>query len=251
MKRILSFLLIGILWALPSGAMESREADQLFLQAGQAYKDARFDEAIRLGEEILSGGRENAAVYYNLGNAYLKNQDLGRAIVNYLRARSLSPRDADVRANLSFSHTLVDNYQDFLALRGLKKVFFFSQLSDRELKWIALYFFMFSGMIVLVGLYHKKVRIKRIIIWTAAASLLWVICLVSIGMRMAVCAGHAVVIKGVDAKYEPVKDATTYFRISEGAEVRLLRHEDGWAKIERPDGRSAWVPLAVVEKVWP
>ena len=250
MNKIASLLIMMILGLTPVMAMENAEADHLFAQAAQAYKDGRFDEAIQVDEKIITGDLESSTIYYNLGNAYLKKKALGKAIVNYLRSERMSPRDADVRANLIFARSNVENYQPFSSPSGLENALSLKQLSEGELKWIVLFVFIIAGTFVLVGLY-KRVRTKRIILWTALISCVWLYCLVVIVMRTASESGHAVVIKGAEAKYEPSLEATTYFKLPEGAEVRLLRCEDTWAKIERPDGKAAWVVVDAVEKVLP
>ena len=41
-------------------------------EAAKMYKEGDYAKAVELYEQILSGDRESAAVYYNLGNAYYK-----------------------------------------------------------------------------------------------------------------------------------------------------------------------------------
>src|SRR4029077_19623718 len=48
-------------------------------------------------------GHESGPVYFNLGNAYFRAGNPGRAILNYERARRLMPRDPDLHANLGFA----------------------------------------------------------------------------------------------------------------------------------------------------
>src|ERR1041384_66422 len=71
-----------------------------FKAANQLYNDGKFAESIGIYEKIEP---KTAHVYYNLGNAYFRNNQLGNAILNYERARALSPRDPDVLANLKFA----------------------------------------------------------------------------------------------------------------------------------------------------
>ncbi len=62
-------------------------------------------------------------------------------------------------------------------------------------------------------------------------------------------AGLAVAVSAAEAKFEPFQGATTYFRIPEGTEVRVLREQEGWLKIERADGKTGWVAASTVEKI--
>ena len=72
-------------------------------EANAQYERGEFSGAAQQYEALIDSGYEDAVLYYNLGNAYFKNGDLGRAVLNYLRAEELSPRDADIRANLEFA----------------------------------------------------------------------------------------------------------------------------------------------------
>ena len=72
------------------------QGEELFAQAVQKYQSGDYAAAIDLNERILKeAGVESASVYFNLGNSYFRNGELGRAIANYLRVRpysSMSPR---------------------------------------------------------------------------------------------------------------------------------------------------------------
>ncbi len=94
--------LILILLILASGAVAADFAEE-FQQANQFYEQREYESAIRLYESILSEGIESAELYYNLGNAYFRNDDIGHAILNYLRAQRLDPADEDIRHNLEFA----------------------------------------------------------------------------------------------------------------------------------------------------
>ena len=56
-------------------------------------KRANYEEAARTYQHLVGLGYEDATLYYNLANAYYKSEDMGRAILNYLRARRLAPFD--------------------------------------------------------------------------------------------------------------------------------------------------------------
>ena len=45
----------------------------------------------------------SAALYYNLGNAYYRKNDITQAIIAYERALKLSPSDEDTRYNLQLA----------------------------------------------------------------------------------------------------------------------------------------------------
>jgi len=71
--------------------------------AGTAYEAGDYGRAVTLYEALLDLGWKNGTVYYNLGNAYLRGGELGRAIAAYRYGESFQPRDEDLQANLAFA----------------------------------------------------------------------------------------------------------------------------------------------------
>ncbi|MFA5857914.1 MAG: tetratricopeptide repeat protein [Elusimicrobiota bacterium] len=76
---------------------------QLYDEMNKAYERMDFAAAIMHGEKLTGQSKINASVYYNLGNAYYRNNEFGKAILNYRRGLRLSPRDEDIRHNLNFT----------------------------------------------------------------------------------------------------------------------------------------------------
>src|SRR6185436_11225451 len=71
--------------------------------ANKLYEQGKFVEAAAGYEKLVLGGQSSAPIYYNLGNAYFKSGQIGRAIRAYRQAERLTPRDPDLRANLQFA----------------------------------------------------------------------------------------------------------------------------------------------------
>ena len=71
-------------------ADESVDMD-LFSAANDLYVDGNFEEAALVYERLVRLGYQDATLYYNLANAYYRNEDMGRAMVNYLQRAPHSP----------------------------------------------------------------------------------------------------------------------------------------------------------------
>ncbi len=72
-----------------------------------AYNKKEYKNVITYYENILKEGKTSAALYYNLGNAYYKDNQLGKAIYNYELANKLNPTDGNVKNNLRIANTKV------------------------------------------------------------------------------------------------------------------------------------------------
>ncbi len=104
MKQIISsilfasFIIIGLV--LSNQTTRLTEAmSQTSQRAAEAYQAEKFAEATQAYQELVTVGVKNSDIFYNLGNAYFKQGDLGRAIVNYRRAKLLAPRGHRPKTN--------------------------------------------------------------------------------------------------------------------------------------------------------
>src|SRR6058998_3445776 len=79
------------------------QADVEFAKANQEYAQGFFKEAISGYETLVRAGQWNANLFYDLGNAYFRTGDFGRAILNYERALALDRHHPEVTANLQIA----------------------------------------------------------------------------------------------------------------------------------------------------
>jgi tetratricopeptide (TPR) repeat protein len=70
-------------------------------EAAQGY----YRQAIAAYEQLIAAGIHNAKLYYNLGNAYFRLNDLGHAILHYRRGLRLEPGNRQLQANLSYARS--------------------------------------------------------------------------------------------------------------------------------------------------
>jgi hypothetical protein len=109
-----------------------------FITALEAYKSGDYPAAVAGLEAIAQSGVSNGALYYNLGNAHLKNGELGRAILWYERSAKLIPGDPDLMFNLEYARSLSQDATDEGALPLLRIFFFWNyQLSSRTIAVLA------------------------------------------------------------------------------------------------------------------
>src|SRR5690242_8434285 len=79
------------------------QSDAEFAKANQEFAQGHFKEAITGYEALVRGGQWNANLFYDLGNAYFRTRDFGRAILNYERALALDNHHPEATANLQIA----------------------------------------------------------------------------------------------------------------------------------------------------
>src|SRR6266404_4597509 len=74
-----------------------------FAKANQEYAQGNFKEAIASYEALVQADQWNANLFYDLGNAYFRTRDFGRAILNYERVLALDQHHPEATANLQIA----------------------------------------------------------------------------------------------------------------------------------------------------
>lgn len=210
--------------------MDAKEASQLLDKANELYQQGSFHEAATCYEELVRIC-PSANGYYNLGNAYYRQNKIGYAILNYERARRLSPRDPDILHNLAYVRSLVPE----TARSDLARIFGF--FTPREL-WIVLvvgYVFLIT-LVVFAGRRRKPVRIILgilvVLILFGAAGLVH---------KSKSPPKGVVVSPGVAAYFEPNLLGTVHFTLPEGALVSVQQQREDWCLIKRQDQKRGWI----------
>lgn len=107
MKKIFSTIILFLATVLLCLANDYTEA------ADSAYMNDDFPRAISLYEQALKENGSSSTLFYNLGNAYYRDGNYGKAILNYNRALKLDPSNSDARTNLDFVNSkIVDKPND-------------------------------------------------------------------------------------------------------------------------------------------
>lgn len=93
-------------------ANDEAQLTQNFLSGTKAYEKGDFNNAISDFTQIAAKGIDNGKLFYNIANAYLKNDQLGNAILWYERAFKLIPNDPDLKFNLSYARSLIKDERE-------------------------------------------------------------------------------------------------------------------------------------------
>lgn len=243
MKRII-FLIISFVVLLNTVFGQ----DSRFTKANALFQDGKFEEAKSGYLDILKTGVQSPELYYNLGNAYYKLGELPFAIINYERARLLSPSDEDIKANLDLSNSqIVDKItplgEFFLAgwITSLRD----SKDSDSWAIWAVITFFLTLGCIGSFFFVNNSV-VKRVAF--SAGILLLLINIFSFSFASAqknkfTSHSNAIVFSPtVTVKSSPDLTGSDLFILHEGTKVSILRMLGSWAEIRLKDGNVGWLP---------
>ena len=243
-------LLFWVLITVPGYALNRQEADVVFEQANTAYREADYQQAAKYYEQILDGGWESGALFYNLGSSYFREGDLGKTILNYERARRLIPRDQELTANYRYACSLRKPGADDRLQTWISH---FLRISSDLLSMHDMIWFLFLILILLGcghGLYLFGFLSRKFFRgFFVGLSVIWGILLFSLIGNMIHNNQRAVILTESQARFEPRPEATAHFDVVPGQTVKITGQEAQWVKIKRVDGKRGWVPKDALEKI--
>lgn len=238
-----------ILFNISLPAFAQRQEEETFFKANQAFKQGRYQEAVDGYGQLIEQGYENGHLHFNLGNAYLRLNQLGRAILQYERAGLFMPRDADLQFNLNYA---LDQTKDALPQNKSfigAGFFWMDSFTLGELAWgFAVLNLLFWGILFIRILTKSDWNYYLTIIFLIS----WLITGFSFGLKWYTLAtdNRAVVLeKEVNILAGPDTKDTVLFKLHEGALVRQERAEDDWALIRLSDDKRGWVKSDFIEKI--
>ena len=98
--------------------------------AKKYYQSGNYEDAIDEYEVLILDGFINPYVYYNLSDAYYKNNEIGKAVLNLERALKLMPRNKDFRINRNIFAKIVQEPEKNIAERFLYKILLIVSLNE-------------------------------------------------------------------------------------------------------------------------
>jgi tetratricopeptide (TPR) repeat protein len=241
---------IGLLFLVnPAAANEDRQWQGLFAKANLAYQEARFQEAAAGYQELIRSGYGAGALYYNLGNTYFRQDQLGRAILSYERARFFIPRDGDLKFNLRHAYLLVEDFipesQGFESL----SLFWLDSLRLDEVFWGFAILNVLFWFVLLLRLYFRADWNYYLFL---ALLVFWFLAGLSFGLKWYQVGNdhRAVVVEDeVNILAGPDPKDTVLFRLHAGTIAHYERSEDGWYLVTLPGEKRGWVKAEVIELI--
>lgn len=221
--------------------------DSLSINAEKFYINKNYKASIDCYESILSKNLNSFKLQYNLGNAYFKNNQLGKAIYHYQLAKKLDAKNQDVNVNLSVANAKtidkIDSKENFF-LSAIKTglVNYFTTTGWAWLSIISLLLTLILAFIFFIG---KTPLIKRLTFFSSALFLILFISSMVLGysaLHIKQTKSFAIILdREVKITEEPISSSKSKFNLHEGTQVSVLESNEIWTNIKLENGNEGWV----------
>jgi len=243
MKNILYILFFSFVLASKSFGNE------LLQKAEKAYDSKNYKEAITNYEKLLSGGFKSYQLYFNLGNAYYRDKQLGKAIYNYELARKLDPNDEDVRINLGIAAAKttdkIDSKENFFI--SAVKTNVLSSFNTAGWAWLSISAIITLCFFIFLFISSGKILLKRISFFLAFVLLIGFFTTYFLGFSAlkSKYENKFAIITAKETKVmnEPTATASSKFSLHEGTKIRVVENNGDWVLIKLDNGNEGWIKL--------
>jgi hypothetical protein len=211
----------------------------------EAAKDY-YRKAILHYERLVASGIRNGRLYYNIGNAWFRLDDMGRAILNYRRSALYNPADPNLEQNIQFARSRrINRIEAQQRDRVFKTLFFIHYDVPTRVRFgIFLGAFILLWVSAVVAIFYRRGWVRTSIISLAAVCVVLMISLIAEKISMTrdpagvVIAPEVTARKGDGETYQPSFTAPLF----SGTEFDLLEQRPDWWYIELEDGARCWIP---------
>jgi tetratricopeptide (TPR) repeat protein len=239
--------LIALLFCAGSAASAIAQPNAEFAKANQEYAQGNFKEAIASYETLARANEWNANLFYDLGNAYFRTRDFGRAILNYERALALDQHHPEATANLQIARdesralelqpTRLDRYLQFASINQYS-------IAAAIAFWLGIF-----GIAALIFARRRSAALMSlsVLCLVVCAMAVWAIHTLdnsSKGRALAIVTGN-----DVQARLATADSANSVLALPPGSEIKILSTRGDWMYAALPNDLRGWVQTKNAEQV--
>lgn len=247
MKKIIFLVFITILTISTKSIFCQNNYQTIIDSANIYYSDAKYEKAINLYNSVVDKGFESAKLYYNIGNAYFKSDDIANAILYFEKAKKLKPNDEDINFNLEVANSRIsDNIEEIPELifikwwRSIKNLYYVDTWAKISIFSISFFF-----LLALVYFMSKKNFLRKFSFFSGII----LIILFAISLNISIKKYKSTINQNegiiftpsITVKSSPNKNSVDLFVVHEGTKIKLIDKLGEWVEIKIANGSVGWV----------
>jgi tetratricopeptide (TPR) repeat protein len=223
------------------------QVEVVFDEGNALYNQGNYTEAIEKYTSIINNGFESAELYYNLGNAYYKINDIANSIFYFEKSLLLDPNNNETKNNLSFSQNMtIDRIETVPVNQVSKFISKFTNVFDYNTWLLISIIFEFLSLIVFsLYLFNKNSDTKKRFFSIGSIFLFFFIIFLILGINSKSeyeKNNPAILFENrISFKSEPNERSEDLFLLNEGTKVNVLEKLNEWSLVELSNGSKGWI----------
>ncbi|MEP2936402.1 MAG: tetratricopeptide repeat protein [Gilvibacter sp.] len=249
MKKLLFIALLS----LPLVGMA--QVTDLFNKGKELYKAESYEQAIEAWKTVIDKGQHSASLYYNIGNAYYKLNQVAPSIYYYEKALQLNPDDSEVLNNIAFARNMrvdiIEPLPKTVFAKWYQKI---AGITDYDGWALGSVIFMILLVVAFTGYYFSGASLKKRFFFVGGLVMI-ALMLGSVAMAYSTYNDEQakrfgiIFEEAIDVKSEPTPSGEFAFELHEGTKVSIVDQDQDWLLIRLIDGKEGWVPSEVLREL--
>ena len=223
------------------------QVEVVFDEGNALYNQGNYTEAIEKYTSIINNDFESAELYYNLGNAYYKINDIANSIFYFEKSLLLDLNNNETKNNLSFSQNMtIDRIETVPVNQVSKFISKFTNVFDYNTWLLISIIFEFLSLIVFsLYLFNKNSDTKKRYFSIGSIFLFFFIIFLILGINSKSeyeKNNPAILFENrISFKSEPNERSEDLFLLNEGTKVNVLEKLNEWSLVELSNGSKGWI----------
>jgi tetratricopeptide (TPR) repeat protein len=237
-------LLNAILWSFVAA---STFAQTDFDKANQEYAQGHFAEAISGYEALVRAGQWSANLFYDLGNAYFRIGDFGRAVLNYERALALEPHHPEATANLQIARDEAHALE--LQQSWPERYLHVANVNQYSIAAAIAFWLAVFAIVMLIFARRRSATLITTLMFCLLVSVVAIYAVYTLergsdGSALAIVTG-----KNVQARLATADSANSVLALPPGSAVKILSTRGDWIYAALPNNLRGWIPAKDAQQV--
>jgi len=250
MKR--KIILFNIILFCQSFFLIAQEGVQSFFSEGnQFYNEGNYQKAIDSYGKIIDQNIYSVELYFNLGNAHYKLNNIAESIYYFEKAKQLAPKNKEVLNNLAFAKNMQLDYIEPLPQTQINiyKNILLTSFTPNEWAYLTIILGWVTWMCFFVFYIKKETLIKRS--FFVGGTIFLIFFFISINLQIINPKSHFAILmeSEISIRDEPNLHSTIKVDLNEGIKVKILDSLQGWYKISLTNGTQGWVEKTNIKKL--
>ncbi len=248
-------IILSILFLLSGIGLQAASNDSLMAAGNNYYDEGLYNDAITSYLEIFDHGYESASLYYNLGNAYFKLDDMPSAILYYEKAKKLDPNNEDILFNLNVANSKIPDKIEAVPELFYKRWWnsFYNMFSVNTWAQIAVGIFIVTLVCITLFFLSPYRMTRKLAFWFGIVFLTLTIFTFGLASQKYYYSkkhNEAIVFTPtITIKSSPNRNSVDLFVIHEGTKILIIDKLENWYEIRIANGSIGWLPAEAVKTI--
>jgi hypothetical protein len=209
----------------------------------KAANEKKYKQAIHEFEKVVKEQPQNSTAFYNLGNAYYKNNAFGQAIWAYEVSIKLNPKNAEAPVNIELCYRELSNGNSWQpSISGIQRLIY--GIGSTTWAILSIFFSCLIAYSIFSLLKHKNTPWKRFHVMALfGETILFIGFLIAANSSANYPANHdfGIIISKTSPCYLDETAKTNDFQINEGAKVLIISEKGNRIEVELIEGRKVFI----------